>query len=100
MGNLFWLTVLSLVESLQLLIGLIYCNTFFPPTSSMQAIVLPEWMHDLQPEREMLLYRIFILTAVAFQVVAIYWFKSKLNDATWGRKLRRFLAVESVVLLL
>jgi hypothetical protein len=100
MNNLFWLTALVMVESIQLLIAIIYFNTFFPPTSPMQGQVLTEWLHDLQPEREMFLYRIFIMTAIIFQAAAVYRFRSMLADADWGRQLRRFLAVESLVLVL
>jgi hypothetical protein len=100
MNNLFWLTVLVMVESIQLLIALIYVNTFFPSISLLQGQVLPEWISTLQPEREMLLYRIFIFTAIIFEAIAVYRFRSKLADAAWGRRLCRFLAVESLVLVL
>ena len=100
MINLFWLTTLVMVEALQFLIAVVYLNTFFPPTSQMQGHVLREWLSDLQPEREMFLYRVFILTAVILQAAALCRFKSMLGDENWGRRLRRFLAVESLVLLL
>ena len=100
MNNLIWLTVLVMVESLQILIAIVYLNTFFPPVFDIQAQILPEKMAQFSPEREMLLYRIFVLTAIVLEALAVWGFKSKLADADWGRKLRRFLAVEFLVLAL
>ena len=61
---------LVMVESIQLLIAIIYLNTFFPPSSAFQGQILPEWVSDLKPEREMFFYRIFILTAIVFEAAS------------------------------
>src|SRR2546425_613828 len=100
MNNLFWLTVVVMVESAQLLIALIYINISFPPNSALQGQILLEWTSAFKPEREAFFYHIFILTAIVFETAAVYHFKSRLADVAWGRQLRQFLAVESLVLAL
>ncbi len=100
--NILGLSGLVLVESLHVLILIVTVFNFFPIT------IAPEvWQRYFQflysaikPEREMLFYRLWILCAIAGQVIMLWWFRKKLEDPELLRRARAFALNETVFLFL
>lgn len=98
--NLALFSTVILIESMQAIALAMLIANAIPLHSSLAQFVFPEWLHLLKPEREMLLYRIFILTALALQAGGMWVFRRKLKDERFMRGLGAFAAVEAVILFL
>jgi hypothetical protein len=90
------LSALVVVEAVQALVVIAFFAGRIPVRSDLSAVVLPEWGHLLLPEREMLLYRIFIVLVIVGQAAGAWLLlrRSK-GKKFFGRKGRAFILVET-----
>jgi hypothetical protein len=94
------LTFVVLLESIQLLLVTKWLTDKLPLKNALMGEVLPEWLHLIRPEREMLLFHVFIASAVILQVVLFGLLHRKLEDESLIKNLNVFAVVESVLVFL
>ena len=94
------LTFVVLLESIQVLLVIKWIFDRIPLSNALASEVFPEWMHLVRPEREMLLYHIFISTAIVVQAAAFWAFRKKLTDARFIERLKMFAWIEAVFVFL
>lgn len=94
------LSFVVLLESVQVLLAVKWILNSIPLKSALAAQVLPEWMHLVRPEREMLLFHVFIATAVILQVVTFWFLRTHLNSADFLKRLKVFAWVEGIIVFL
>lgn len=97
----FLLSVLVLVEVIQVLLVIVFLTGQTPVSSQLSAAVYPEWAQLLRPEREMLFYRIFVFLAMAGQIAGA-WFLARRSKGrkSLGRRWGAFAATETVLTVL
>lgn len=89
------LSFVVLLESIQILLLSQWITDYLPLKNTLAGEVLPEWLNLIRPEREMLLFHIFIAAAVLLQVVLFGLFHKRLGEEVFYRKLRLFAGVEA-----
>lgn len=94
------LTGVVLLESVQVLLAAKWILDSVPLKSALAGQVLPEWVYLLKPEREMLLFHIFIAAAVVLQAGAFVFLRKRFNDRNFFERLRVFASVEGVIVFL
>ncbi len=94
------LTYVVFLESVQALLFAQWILSKFPVKSVLSGQVFPEWQHLIKPEREMLLYHIFLAAIIVLQAAAFGLFRKKLTDLRFIRQLKNFAVFESVLVFL
>ncbi len=98
---IFWICVLTLLESVQAVLLLNWALGFLPLTSPMAAIVYPEWRYMFRPEWEMVLLRFFIFFAVVFHCFALWCWQCRFGGGDKALpRLKQFICVEAILLFL
>ena len=94
--NSAWLALVAFLEALQLLIlaGVIFSFIPIHFTPFVQKL-FPIYLPEVRPEREMLLYRLFVLAALGLQVCFLYIFRRRLQEELLGRRVFAFAAVSA-----
>ena len=91
------LALLVLVEGIQLVIILGLISTFIPfGIDPFDADMFPVYKGGLQPNRQMLIYRIFIITGILAQAVGAYAFRRQLGETEFQGQIKRLLCVDAV----
>ncbi len=96
--DLLGISILSIVEALQIFILLSWAFNFLPVDNSLRPLLLPEEMEYLQPERDAFLFRIFVAVTIVFQMAGMCLLPAKLKSKDFAEQLWRFMASEIVVL--
>lgn len=92
--NYFFLTGSVFVVSVQILLaGILVCNQF-PVTSRLGDTVVLEWIYMISPERELTYFRGFVMVAAAGQFGALYCFRKKLEEKSFGAPLKYYFFIE------
>jgi len=94
--NIFLLGVCSILIAIQLLVAFSFISNLYPPVSPLAKIVLPEIAKHIHMERELFLYRIFVITLLVVQGSALLLFRRRLNDEGFRQKCTHFLLTELV----
>ncbi len=98
--NTAWLSLIALLEAIQLLILLSIIFTFVPIKLDALALTFfPLHLKGLLPEREMFLYRAFIVMAVVIQAGLVLIFRRTLHEEYWVSRWRQWSAVSAVLVL-
>jgi len=99
MKNIFLLTLTALLESLQLIIvvGLVYSFIPFPLDNTYYSF-FPFMRKGLTPNRNMLLYRIYVAAAIALQTGLLFFHKKSPHDG-FLPKVRAWTAMAAIILL-
>jgi len=91
------LALLVLVEGIQLVIILGFISTFIPfGVDPFDADMFPVYKGGLQPNRQMLIYRIFIITGILAQAAGVYFFRRKLGETEFQGRIKQLLCVDAV----
>ncbi len=98
--NAGFLSAVVLLESLQLVLAAMGAAEFFPVPNPLSDVVFGEWRWIIQPEREELFYRTFVVCAVILQCLSLKMFEKRFRDAAWGRELKYFCLMETVLVFL
>ena len=96
--NLFLLSLVSLLEGLQVLIVTVFIFSFIPLTSDLKSVLLPEMVSQLRPERDIFFYRIFVIATMCIQAGSLLIFRKQLNKEEFCRDLGRFAVAEMILL--
>ena len=89
------LTFLVLVESLQVLILIVFIFSFIPiQPNAVFYTIYPSIRDTLHPERDLFFYKIFIFLSMAMEAAGLYFFRNHLKSPEFQKELRRFLAAE------
>ncbi len=92
--NVIHIAVLAFVEALQILILAAVVLNFIPiPAAAFVKKLFPIYVYDVRPEREMLLYRLFVVVAIALQAALVYLWRHKLEQGDWAKVLRPYIVV-------
>ncbi len=84
--NVLMLAVLSFLQALQLLIWAAAASSLIPyPRTDFVTKIFPVYLPEVRPEREMLLFRLFVVMAVAIMAAWIVRYKEEIDS----RELRR-----------
>ncbi len=94
------LTFVVLSFSVQILLAVQWFFERVPMKVSLASQVFPEWMKLLRPEREMMLYHVFLGVAVVLQILVFWLCRNKLTDRDFINRLRRFALVEGLLVFL
>jgi len=98
--NLFFLTLLSLLWTWQLMLASSFILNQYPASSALGAQVLPEWRDLLKPEWKPFIYHLVVFAGISFQVI-LYWLNRRfLNTKDLFKDWQSYLIVESVVTFL
>lgn len=85
--NVGCIAILSVLQSLQLLLVLAVFLQFFPHhQTDFITKLFPVYLPEVRPEREMLLFRIFVLMAIGLMSYWVVKYKKDINDVGLGRK--------------
>jgi hypothetical protein len=99
--NILLLSVLTLIETLQLLVVVALVFSFVPIAFDKFANDLfPLYQNSLKPEREMTFYHVAIFFGLALQAAVLYLLRRRLADADFSRTLVLWIAVESLWLFI
>ncbi len=91
------LAVLVLIEGIQLVIILGAISRFIPFSADpFNADLFPVYQAQLKPNRQMLIYHIFIMTSIIAQAAGVYFFRRKLEDAQFQNGIKRLLCVDTL----
>ena len=96
--NVFWLTVIAVVLGLQGLALLVFAFHFIPLSTDAVFTVLGPYKDLFRPEREMMFYRVFVLSVIVFQSSAVLFFRRRLSDPGLLPPLRRYACAETGLL--
>jgi hypothetical protein len=98
--NIAWLVLTAFLESLQFIIIVAFIYSFIPiPTDDFYSTLFPFMRAGIYQKRDMLFYRIFILTAIALQTGLLLVFRRSLNESRAMSKVRSWAAMSLIVLL-
>lgn len=90
-------SLLVLVESIQLVIVSGYISTFIPVgRDPMNDDLFPVYRNWLKPNWQMFIYHLFIMASIMAQFFVIYAFRRKLELAEFQINIKRLLCVDSV----
>src|SRR3989338_3284328 len=95
--NILFLSFISILESLQVLMVAVAVFHFFPLRFDLKDAFLPFWKHLVQPEREMMFYRLWVLAAIGVQACLLIYFRNRLDEKVLVRKLCRFFTAEIIL---
>lgn len=96
-GNIFWLSLLAIVEAIQATIGLGWLLNFFPAKSAFTSSVYAEWQYMLRPEWEVVQYRFFVLAATGFMAFFMWIWRKDLQEEGLLLRFKNFLAVDMLL---
>ncbi|MDP8266539.1 MAG: hypothetical protein P9M07_06300 [Candidatus Aceula meridiana] len=95
--NVVLFSLLSIILGMQVLIWAGFVFSFIPIKPTIQFVVYKVLVH---PEREIFLYRIFVIFVLLFNVFFVFLFRGQLCKKTLTKKLTHFLIADSIVLFL
>lgn len=96
-GNIALLSLISLLEGLQILFVAGFISSFFSIPVNPSGSFFPEILPFLRPEREMFLYRICIVSVLLIQTSALLIFRRQLTSGRFLSALVRFAVVDSLL---
>ena len=76
MRPVFFLSLCSVIVAVAAMLVLIRFFSFHPIHADLATEVLGEWLSDFKPEREVLFFRFFVLTALLTHAVGVWQFQS------------------------
>ena len=88
--NAVFLSGIVLLETIQAVMVGAWIIGFFPLNNPLTKGVFGEWQWIIHPEREVILFRIFVGVAVAGQILALKFFQTKLKDREFFREFKIF----------
>jgi len=92
--NLFLLSCVSILVSLQVLTIVILIFQEIPLTSELTSTFFSDWASGVRPEREPLYYRFFIFLVVGLHAGLVYKFRKRLPTLEFTRPLIMFVGME------
>ncbi|HOW36123.1 MAG TPA: hypothetical protein PL155_06900 [Candidatus Omnitrophota bacterium] len=95
--NIALLSLVSILEGVQILFVAGLISSFSPMPINPYGSFFPEAMGLLRPEREMLLYRVFIVSVLFIQALVLLIFKKRLAGGKFSGVLVRFAVVETLL---
>jgi len=99
-ANRLVLTAIVCLISVQVVLLLAPLLGSFSPGLDMADRILPEWAASIKPKWDMVLFAVFILTALLGHAAALFWFKDQLKQEGWWRGRLTYLSVEGVLTFL
>src|SRR5512146_2476444 len=93
--NTIFVTFVVLVLASEALVFVAWILGHVPVASPLSAEIFPENLPMLRPEREIFLYRLFVVLAMALQAAAVWHVRADLRREGLVRKYRAFAIVES-----
>ena len=94
--GIIFLTFLTLIESIQLLIVVVFVFSFIPiKPNAVFYTIYPHIRDNLHPERDLSFYQFFILTSLALLAVGLYFFRNHLRDKEFQQQLRELTLAET-----
>ena len=98
--NLSLLTYVVLLGAIQILIVVVFIFSFIPiqPTKIFFTIY-PHIRDGIKLERDIFFYRLFIVSAIILQGIAVFIFKNRIKDEEFALPLFRFACAESLWVL-
>ncbi len=98
--NMAWLAVLALVESLQVLIVLVWVFSFIPiHVSPFVNELWPLNQRTIVPERELFFFQVFVAMNIGFMALALFLSRRHIKEVVLGVWVKRFLRMEAFWLL-
>jgi len=95
-----WLSLIAFLESLQLIIIVALVYSFIPfPLDNTYYTFFPFVRKGLTPNRNMLLYRIFVATTIGLQAGLLFFCRKFLDDEKFLLKARRWIVMAVIVLI-
>lgn len=94
---MFWLSLLAILEAMQLTVFLSLLLHFVPPPAPLAGSVYPEWQYLLKPEWETAIFRFFVFACIALMAIFIRAWHQRSSDKEFMSRLKCFVAVESVL---
>ncbi len=93
--NVFWLTGLSVLLSVQVLAVAAWFMSYFPQEQEVPFTVLNAYKNLFRPEQEIHLYRIFVFSAILLQALSAWVFRKRLADPVLSRRLQCYVFAET-----
>jgi len=75
---------------------LIALTASMPMTNALSTIVCPEWQHAVLLKRDPLFFHCFVGMALSAQAIGIWWVRDKINQPSFMKSVKPFLAAEVV----
>ncbi len=99
--NLYWISLLTLVESLQVLVVVVLIFSFIPiPWAPITKGVAPQLLRLFQPKRDISFYHFWVAINLLAQVVFIWFWRKRWYDSQLAQRLKPLVIVDSVWLFL
>lgn len=100
MRNAAFLGIISFLEATQLLVLLAFIASFIPiKVAPFVQQLFPLSLYDVRPEREMLLYRTWAISAITIQAGLMFFHRRQIGEAGLSRKLYPFALTGAVLLM-
>ena len=93
------LTVLAIIESIQLVTLIATIYSFIPVDTSMREHIMYSSWISYHPEREMFFFRILVFMAIIFQIGFIKVFSHRLNNDNLFKKMSHYTAASFILLI-
>ncbi len=92
--NVLFISIISILLGFQVLVFFVLIFRHFPVTSTLSAVILRDWAHLVQPEREIFFYRLLIILVCIFQILFVLLFQRHIGSADLFKRLYRYTLVE------
>lgn len=99
--NLYWISLFSLVESLQVLVVVVLIFSFIPiQLAPITKGVAPQLLRLFQPKRDISFYHFWVAVCLLSQVFLIWFWRKRRYDSQLAQRLKPLVIVDSVWLSL
>jgi len=94
--NVLLLVSIAFALSIQLWLVSIFTLVNFPQANVLTKIMMPEWLHEVRPERDALHFHFFVFCALALTAAIVFYFHRRINEPQIWPQAKLFLGLEMI----